>query len=730
MNKLEIEFSNEMVNIYKIAKKEVNYTASRLITLISSIGGVNTAKTLISKGNVTEGFEILWEAKRLDLTVEALVIKEKYAPLFTIEEVESCKDRLKEFEYFHFESNTGSLDNPKIQKNELNNSLDESRLNEKIVNLNNKDVFNEANKKCGLISELRKLKESAKEAVEGIEEFSKFKKYMHVPRKVEDELLEKLQNIKNNEILKKLILVCGSVGDGKSHVISQIKYKYSHLLNDFIIYNDATESDDPAKTYKEKLDELFSPFSDDNIYSYGTDKVIVAINLGTLSNFIEDQEYKIKYSILYEYVGKNKIIEDEIVNNYKHEIIDYVNFSDYSIYELTQEGPISKFMSFLLSKIINNDNSNQFYNEYIKCDQCIYKRQCPLKINYELIQQNRVKDSIIDVIIEAIIRNKIIVSVRSLQDFYYSILVPQDFEEMIEQDQLETFDKNILNSEKYWKMLLPNMLFEFKDSNILFSGLTLVDPLNERSESIDEFIVEINILTHKKETLINRFGYDEFLILNNSMESIYLNNFNSKITPLILKTYLRFARLVNDKIVPKNKVYNDYVRFLFYSNIKDYEQMQNFYIMVINAIYKWNGNNIENNWINISNFFMCKDYVVSQELKIEPVISNQIEKDKDVVYKFETEIKVALKNKKVITEPINIYIDYELYNLLVKIVQGYRLNNCDRENYIAFIDNLNKLLDQGDKKEVVKIAHKTTNNNERFELKKNIFGGYSFDRAN
>ena len=43
------------------------------------------------------------------------------------------------------------------------------------------------NNNC-LIDELKKLKESSKEAVENITNFSEFKKYMHVKRNVQDEL--------------------------------------------------------------------------------------------------------------------------------------------------------------------------------------------------------------------------------------------------------------------------------------------------------------------------------------------------------------------------------------------------------------------------------------------------------------------------------------------------------------------------------------------------------------
>ncbi|MDF2943906.1 MAG: hypothetical protein K0S01_2764 [Herbinix sp.] len=99
MSTIENRFNEEMNNIYHIAKKELNYTASRFIQLVAKYGGVKAAKKLISKSGGTYGFEVLWENKRLDLSVEALVLRPEYHELFTDEEREICRNRLREFGY-------------------------------------------------------------------------------------------------------------------------------------------------------------------------------------------------------------------------------------------------------------------------------------------------------------------------------------------------------------------------------------------------------------------------------------------------------------------------------------------------------------------------------------------------------------------------------------------------------------------------------------------------------
>lgn len=99
MEVLEKKFKADMQDIYKIAKKELGYNATRFLQLISVKGELNAAKILISKDGGTYGFEVLWEHKRLDLSIESHVLKPEYMELFTDEERNMCKERLERFGY-------------------------------------------------------------------------------------------------------------------------------------------------------------------------------------------------------------------------------------------------------------------------------------------------------------------------------------------------------------------------------------------------------------------------------------------------------------------------------------------------------------------------------------------------------------------------------------------------------------------------------------------------------
>lgn len=99
MKMLEHQFNADMQNIYITAKKELGYNATRFLQLLSEKGGLQAAKILISKEGGTYGFEVLWEHKRLDLSVEAHVLKPEYRDLFTDAERNMCRERLERFGY-------------------------------------------------------------------------------------------------------------------------------------------------------------------------------------------------------------------------------------------------------------------------------------------------------------------------------------------------------------------------------------------------------------------------------------------------------------------------------------------------------------------------------------------------------------------------------------------------------------------------------------------------------
>jgi hypothetical protein len=91
---LESRFHEAMLEIFKLAGEATRrrrpdgtiargYWASYFLRGVRNHGGLNYARRLLHKQGTTEGFERLKNEQRLDLTVEALVLRPEYAALFT-----------------------------------------------------------------------------------------------------------------------------------------------------------------------------------------------------------------------------------------------------------------------------------------------------------------------------------------------------------------------------------------------------------------------------------------------------------------------------------------------------------------------------------------------------------------------------------------------------------------------------------------------------------------------
>jgi hypothetical protein len=93
------EFHQALVQGYQSAKRDLNYNASIYIRMISIAGGLGAARQLLHAPSVSTGFTTLWEKGRLDLTVEAFILQDRWTALFTDDERQIARDRLAEYDY-------------------------------------------------------------------------------------------------------------------------------------------------------------------------------------------------------------------------------------------------------------------------------------------------------------------------------------------------------------------------------------------------------------------------------------------------------------------------------------------------------------------------------------------------------------------------------------------------------------------------------------------------------
>ncbi len=92
----ELRFHDDMRKGAERLKREIGYNPMRFIRMLGELGGVIAAKQLLRGGNASDGFTTLWEAGRLELSVEAFVLLPWYQHLFDDSHLETARYRLSE----------------------------------------------------------------------------------------------------------------------------------------------------------------------------------------------------------------------------------------------------------------------------------------------------------------------------------------------------------------------------------------------------------------------------------------------------------------------------------------------------------------------------------------------------------------------------------------------------------------------------------------------------------
>ncbi len=584
----------------------------------------------------------------------------------------------------------------------------------------------EDNRSC-LISELQRFKQSSKEAVENIEEFNDFKQYMHVERPFEKELVSILREVKENNS-PKLVMVCGSVGDGKSHLISFLKSKYPDLFANVKIHNDATESFSPTQTSMDTLRIELDTFSDSKIGEHGGKDMVIAINLGTLSNFL-NSTYSTEFTKLKTFVEEQKIIEDE---QSSYEVLHsspfrFINLSDYHLYELTPNGVESSLQKSLLDKVVGESQNNPFHRAFeSSCQSCEVRDKCPVVKNYMLIQKSSVQNAFIEQISELIIKYKVIISARTYLDFLYRILVQERF------DQLKSYEDIIKEIKQqtdlaYINALLPNLFYEYGKRSELFSNLENIQPDTIRLSEVDDLILNF-FNTNDLQSIFLEY-LKEGVLKEMNIETV-LKEFNPKKKDLrlgLFHTLLRFNRFLSqDKSIEiRDTVYSQYVSYLYHWNKNNVMGIRDLYKDVINSIYNWNGKADKD---KINRFIGRNQlkYTISQGLIVEPNLTVGQKRNEVILDRFLNYINLEFRVEN--SETIHtIKIDYNLFELISKIKQGYRPNNFDKNNFISFVDFVEKIIKDGCNKNVMEFKNKVGKEIKSYSLTYDqAFGVYEF----
>lgn len=557
---------------------------------------------------------------------------------------------------------------------------------------------------CPLVQELSKLRKISSESVSHADfpdSIDDFKQYLHVVRPVEEELINKLRALKEN-VHKRLFLLCGSAGDGKSHLLAYLKKNdVEQLLSGYTLYNDATESGSPSLTAIDTLAIRLAAFSDECIDNDDDKSVIIAINLGMLNAFVESDVGK-EFSRLREYIELNGILSEYGEGSeQKHDsVFCHVSFSDYQMFSLTEEGAYSPCLEELFSRIFTRDKDgrNRIFKKYIECDgRCTLINKCPVRHNFDFMRDPKVQKGVIAKIIATVIKDKMIITMREILDFTYHIIVHDEFER---NDMQQKSAQWIVFMSAYFSYSTPMLLYEYDGISQLISALQTQDVLKVRSETADEKTLSFYALDEVRENLSDLIQSTPYrFMLADEYRWAEIENDQSGLRTAAFK----FSSRLNDVLH-----YND--NNLADTLLKDYLQL--LYVLntgrgnprklneiTHNGVFSWDGIfGSDRICIDSTNE---KFYILQKlELKPEPLIGQYYDKHKEVD-RFSTILRVKMKSKLGLSESVVFDIDFSLFTLLNRISEGYRPTIQDRNTHADFVSAIEMLTAFGDKDEQV-----------------------------
>ncbi|MGJ1198220.1 DNA phosphorothioation-dependent restriction protein DptF [Sphingobacterium spiritivorum] len=569
-----------------------------------------------------------------------------------------------------------------------------------------------------LITELQKLKESSRYAIAqgGKYDLDDFKKYLHIEREVENRLKHIIvqSSLLNHS---QLVLVCGNVGDGKSHILSYLHNEIPTEIGKFQIHNDATESHNPNESSNDTLYRILDRFKDKNIKQTNS-KLILAINLGTLSKFME--EHGSEFQELASFIQEQSILDNGMVSfkdfnpdSHFHQI----NFTDYHLYSLTESGPISNTISELLSRIIIPSESNVIYEAYEKIkDQHEFSR-CPVKLNYQFLFNLQNRKLIEQLIIQSIAQSKEIISVRSLLNFIHDLIVPVQLSSVTDIDRLNVI-RNLSDTE-FLRCLVPNYIFEHADLSNLFARLTELDPCNFRNDQTDEKLLKLQSIDNPSEL----FAIDiQPEIYSEVLQYINMNGIDRD---LISRYFLRLSFFQNGNI-SENNDFQEYITWLYHFNKGNSAYLMKLYDLVENAVKKWYGDPKKGDKVVLKLGRRQVKYRVFKDFSLIPKPDIPNESQDLILHQFIQEFFVCYASPNPTDQDIRIAIDFSLFKTLKMINKGYRPNKKDNNNFIYFVYFINEVT-QGNQQNTLYIDEVNVGKPIDYKLTKNPFGGYKFE---
>ena len=98
MPELESQFEDAMYEIYRESHR-IGANPTGFLQMLNEQGALATAQQLLASNRLHSGFRRLWDLRRIDLSVECVVLKQVFRPLFSEEELNVARCRLRKLDF-------------------------------------------------------------------------------------------------------------------------------------------------------------------------------------------------------------------------------------------------------------------------------------------------------------------------------------------------------------------------------------------------------------------------------------------------------------------------------------------------------------------------------------------------------------------------------------------------------------------------------------------------------
>lgn len=305
----------------------------------------------------------------------------------------------------------------------------------------------------GVLSRSSKYSVSTLRTENTVDELQALKDHLYITPDIQSDFEQALSQATSNDI----ICLCGSSGDGKSEILTQLYKKFNYLVE---FHLDATHSKSQHESAIDCLNEKFDEFKTNS------KPLAIGINIGMLQKFIKqgsERHDDIKES--FEAYFKNRHEK-----GFKENRVTFYDFECYPRLQFSSRKVTSDFISNFLQKLTEKTSDNPFW----ECYKLENKSTSYVAKNFDVLSLKVFQNKLIELFGLARLMEEQFLIPRTFVDFIYQVLTKEN-EDGITGNVFSKFDN------------------EFSHS------FAKVDPLNSRSSEVDSFYLEFATQTISKE---------------------------------------------------------------------------------------------------------------------------------------------------------------------------------------------------------------------------------------